>query len=318
MKNLEKAVAALAIGVATLSVPAAARAQTLTEVTGFGSNPGNIRMFRYVPSNLTQGSPLVVVLHGCGQSASDMDDETGWTKWADQRGFALLFPQQQSSNNGGSCWNFFVETDNDRGEGEPLSVKQQVDWMISQHGLDANQVYVTGLSSGAAMTNVMLAAYPDVFAAGAPIAGVAYRCATSTGESLRCNRGKIKKSPSQWGELVRGATTWNGPWPRVSIWHGDKDGTVNVANLIETTEQWIDVHGIDQTADVSNTVAGYPHKEYRNGAGVSLVETYTLTGFGHATPVDPGNGSTQCGTAVGYAADANICASYHIANWFGI
>ena len=80
-----------------------AAAATLTQVASFGSNPGNIQMFEYVPANLAAGRPLVVVIHGCTQSAADMDDETGWTKWADQYGVALVFPQQQAANNSSKC-----------------------------------------------------------------------------------------------------------------------------------------------------------------------------------------------------------------------
>lgn len=314
--NRLKLVGGAIVSFCTINGPASAG--TLTQVTGFGTNPGNILMYRYVPDNLTAGRPLVVVLHGCTQSAADMDVETGWTKWADQLGVALLFPQQQAANNGNKCWNFFVSSDYQRGGGEPLSIKQGIDWMASHHAIDTNRIFITGLSAGAAMTNVMLSTYPDVFKAGAPLAGVPFKCATTIGSSLLCNAGTVGKTPMQWGDLVRGATAWNGPWPRVSIWHGTNDGTVNFANLNETMEQWTNVHGADQSADVSDTVAGYPHKVYRNGGGAAVVETFAITGMGHGQPVDPGTGSTQCGTAGGYNLDANVCASYHIARWFGL
>lgn len=317
MENMLKAAFAVLIslvGAASMSTPA----QALDPVTGFGSNPGNILMYRYVPSNFAPGRPLVVVIHGCAQTADSMDVETGWTKWADQKGFALLFPQQQAANNGSQCWNFFQSSDNQRGAGEPLSIKQGVDWMAAHYNIDTTRVYVTGLSSGAAMTNVMLATYPDIFAAGAPVAGVAYKCATNAGGSLLCNAGAVNKTPAQWGNLVRGATTWSGPWPRVSIWHGSNDGTVNIANLNETMEQWTNVNGVDQVADTSDTVAGYPHKIYRDGSGNTRVETFSITGMGHGQPVDPGLGATQCGVNVEYNIDANICASYYISQWFGL
>lgn len=295
-----------------------AEAATLLRETSFGSNPGNILLYSYVPDGLPAGRPLVVVIHGCTQSAADMDVETGWTKWADQNGFALLFPQQQPSNNSSLCWNFFLDSDNHRDAGEPMSIKQGVDFMVSQYGIDNRRVYVTGLSSGAAMTNVMLAAYPDVFAAGAPVAGVPYKCATTVGGSLKCNGGTVNKSAAQWGDLVRGASSWTGPWPRVSIWHGTLDTSVAYANLTETMEQWTNTNGVDQTADTVDAVAGYPHKVYRDGSGNARVETYSITGMGHGQPIDPGSGGSQCGTATGYNLDANICASYYIAQWFGL
>ena len=94
----------------------------------------------------------------------------------------------------------------------------------------------------------------------------------------------------QWGAKVRAASTWTGPWPIVSIWHGDADYTVRPANLTESLEQWADVHGIDAVADASDTVSGYPHRVYKNAGGTAKVETYVITGMGHGTPVDPGSG----------------------------
>ena len=317
--RLARLLAVAALAAATIGVTApASGAAGLTEVTGFGSNPGNIRMFTYVPTGLAAGRPLVVVLHGCTLTAADADDESGWTKWADQNSFALLLPQQQSANNGSVCWNSFLPSDQQRGGGEPLSIKQQVDWMIANHGVDTSKVFVTGLSAGGAMTSVMLATYPEVFAAGAVVGGTPYKCASTVGASLKCNSGMITKTPVQWGNLVRGASSWTGPWPRVSLWHGSADMTVAYSNLNEMVEQWTDVHGIDQTADTSDALGGYPRKVHRDTSGTARVEAITLTGQDHGQPVDPGPGAAQCGTAVAYNLDMNICASYHIASWFGI
>ncbi len=295
-----------------------ANAATLTEVTGFGSNPGVLQMFEYIPTGLASNRPVVVALHGCTMSASTYDDESGWTKWADQMQFALVMPQQTAANQSNKCFNWWLPGDQSRDQGEALSIKQMVDYSLSHHGSDGNRVYVTGLSAGAAMTNVMAAVYPDVFKGAAPVAGVPYKCAVNALQTGSCNRGKTLKTPVQWGDLVRGATTWTGPWPKVSIWHGTSDGTVNYANLTEEMEQWTNVNGVDQTADVSDTVGGYPHKVYKDGSGNARVETYSITSMGHGQPIDPGTGAQQCGVAVSYSLDVNLCASYYIALWFGV
>ncbi|MEK0099706.1 PHB depolymerase family esterase, partial [Streptomyces sp. A475] len=137
--------------------PAPAQAASLQEVTGFGSNPGSLQMFRYVPDGLPSGRPLVVAMHGCTQSASAFDDETGWTKWADAWGFARVLPQQKSANNANSCFNWFQSSDFSRGQGEALSIKQMVDKTAADYATDPSRVYVTGLSAGGAMTAVMAA-----------------------------------------------------------------------------------------------------------------------------------------------------------------
>ena len=143
----------------------------LTEVHGFGSNPGALRMFKYVPERPEPA--LVVVLHGCTQTAASYDFGAGWSTLADRYGFVLLLPQQQPANNPNKCFNWFLADDIERGKGEALSIRQMVEAMIRDHGIDRRRVFVTGLSAGGAMTSVMLATYPEIFAAGAVIAGLA-------------------------------------------------------------------------------------------------------------------------------------------------
>lgn len=305
---------ALALFASSIAAPAFAQ----SEVTGFGSNPGNLRMFKYVPTALPTDAPLVVALHGCAQSAASYDAETGWQLFADRYRFALLLPQQQSANNALNCFTWFETGDITRGQGEVLSIKQMVDRMIADHGTAPSRIYVTGLSAGGAMATTLLAAYPDVFVGGAIIAGLPHRCATTQAATSGCMNSGTNLTPAQWGDKVRASSTWTGPWPIVSVWHGSSDSTVTPSNLTEIMEQWTNVHGIDQTAEVSDTVGGFPHKVYKTASGQARVETYTITGMGHGTPVDPGAGETQCGTAGAYILDVNLCSSYYISRFFGL
>lgn len=289
-----------------------------TEVTGFGSNPGSLRMFKHVPAGLPANAPLVVALHGCSQNASSYDDEPGWRMLAERWRFALLLPQQQSSNNSSACFNWFEPGDTARGQGEALSIKQMVDRMKADHGSDPGRVFVTGLSAGGAMAAVMLATYPDVFAGGAIVAGIPYRCATTSTAAFSCMNPGVDLSPQQWGDRVRAASNHAGPWPIVSIWHGDADWIVRPMNLTQSMQQWTNVHGIAAVPDVQDTVAGYPRRVYKDAAGVPRVETWTISGMGHGTPVDPGNGETQCGVAGAYILNARICSSYYIGRFWGL
>jgi hypothetical protein len=193
-----------------------------------------------------------------------------------------------------------------------------VDRMRTDHASDPARVYVTGLSAGGAMTAVMLAAYPEVFAGGAIVAGLPYRCATSQSAAFSCMNPGTDLTPVQWGDKVRAASSHTGAWPIVSIWHGDSDYVVRPANLTESMQQWTNVQGIDQTADVSDTVGGFPHRVYKDAGGTPRVETYTITGMGHGTPVDPGTGETQCGTAGAYILDVNLCSSYYIGHFWSL
>ncbi|MFC5804098.1 alpha/beta hydrolase family esterase [Streptomyces formicae] len=308
----------IALVLGLLPAPAA-QAASLTEVTGFGSNPGNLQMFRYVPDGLPAGRPLVVALHGCTQSAAAYDGETGWTRWADAWGFALVLPQQKAANNANSCFNWFQSGDFSRGQGEALSIRQMTDRMAADHGIDTSRVHVTGLSAGGAMSSVMAAAYPDVFAGAAVVAGLPFDCARSVVEGFSCMNPGSNLSAQQWGDKVRAAyPSYAGPYPTMSVWHGTSDSTVAPMNMTELVEQWTQVHGTDTVADVSDTVQGAQHKVYQDGAGAPVVESYAITGMGHGQPVDPGSGATQCGTAGAYVLDVNICASYWIGQSWGL
>ncbi|WP_428264002.1 extracellular catalytic domain type 1 short-chain-length polyhydroxyalkanoate depolymerase [Haliangium sp.] len=290
---------------------------TMVRVNSFGTNPGSLTMYRYVPDNLPAGAPLVVAMHGCTQSASEYLSGAGWNQMADRHGIAIVLPEQSSSNNSNKCFNWFEPGDYTRGQGEARSIVSMVDHMVSNFDIDTNRIFVTGLSAGGAMTSVMLAAYPDVFAGGAIMAGIPYKCANSVVSGFSCMSG-TDKSPSQWGDLVRSASSFNGPWPVVSIWHGTSDYTVNQKNQTEMLEQWTDVHGVDRTADATSTVGNATRKSYHDAGGRAVVETWTLNGMGHATAVDPGTGTTQCGQTGAYFSDENVCSSYYAAEHWGL
>lgn len=193
------AAGAVALTGALLTVSPPASAAGLTQVTGFGTNPGNLSMFTYAPAALPAGAPLVVALHGCTQSANDYYAHSGWPKFADAYGFALVFPQTTGANNANSCFNWFEPGDSGRGQGEALSIKQMVDKAVSLYGGDTRRVYVTGLSAGGAMTANLLAAYPDVFAGGAIASGLPAGCASTVSAAYTCMYSPPDKSPAQWG-----------------------------------------------------------------------------------------------------------------------
>src|SRR5690348_5932363 len=151
----------------------------LHEVTAFGPNPGNLRMLVHVPERLSSMAPLVVALHGCNQTADEYDYGTGWSALADKFGFAVIYPQQQPANNPRNCFSWFLPNDIARGQGEAHSIMQMVEHAVATFASDPGRIFVTGLSAGGAMASVMLATYPEVFAGGAIIAGLPYRCASN-------------------------------------------------------------------------------------------------------------------------------------------
>lgn len=303
------------VAAAVLTAAAPAQAASLTQVTGFGSNPGNLSMYAYRPDGLPAHAPLVVALHGCTQDANAYYTNSGWKKFADQWNFAVIFPQTSSANAANACFNWFLTGDTSRGQGEPASIKQMIDYSVANYGSDTARVFVTGLSAGGAMSAAMLATYPDVFAAGSVVAGVPYRCATSQTTAYTCMYSAVSKTPQQWGDLVRaGYSGYSGPRPRVSIWHGSSDAVVVPANGTELRDQFTNVAGVSQTpTSTSSLPAGTTLSVY----GTDAVRLYQVANMGHGTPVDPGTGADQCGTAAAYFLDT-ICSAYRDALFFGL
>jgi poly(hydroxyalkanoate) depolymerase family esterase len=290
----------------------------LTETENFGPNPGALRMFTYVPPDVSAPCALMVVLHGCTQSAESYDRGAGWSTLAERFGFALLLPEQQRTNNPNGCFNWFQTGDVERGHGEALSIRQMVAKMVSAHGIDPARVFITGLSAGGAMTSVMLATYPDVFAGGAIIAGLPYGAANNVQQAFE-NMFQCPPRPARdWGDLVRAASPHSGAWPRISVWHGDADATVIPSNAIEIIKQWTDVHGLPARPSFEAVVDGYPRQVWVNGTGDELIESYSIPNMAHGTPLATGDADEQCGAAGPFLLEVGISSSYHIAKFFGL
>ncbi len=290
----------------------------LAETGDFGSNPGGLRMFSFVPDHRPPAPALVVVLHGCGQTAAGYDLGAGWSTLAKHYGFALLMPQQQSSNNGNGCFNWFNPEDTARDSGEACSIRQMIARMAIDAGIDERRVFVTGLSAGGAMTSVMLATYPEIFAGGAIIAGLPFGVATNMREALSGMFQSPSRPAAELGDLVRNASNHKGPWPKLSVWHGSADRTVNPANADEIVKQWLDVHQLPSAPMSEADVDGYPRQVWWNGDGETIVESYTITNMAHGTPLGIGDNDERYGAQGAFLIEAGISSSYHIANFFGL
>jgi poly(hydroxyalkanoate) depolymerase family esterase len=290
----------------------------LVETIGFGSNPGELRMFSFVPEDHQQPPALVVVLHGCGQTAAGYDQGAGWSMLAKRYGFVLLMPQQQPSNNVNGCFNWFNPEDTARESGEACSIRQMVARMVGEHEIDPQRIFVTGLSAGGAMTSVMLATYPEVFAAGAIIAGLPFGVATNVREALSGMLQSPSRPASELGDLVRNASDHKGPWPKISVWHGSADRTVNPGNANEIVKQWLDVHGLPAAAMSEGTVDGYPRQIWWNADGETVVESYSVTDMAHGTPLGVADNDERYGAEGAFLIEAGISSSYHIVRFFGL
>ncbi|WP_437747598.1 PHB depolymerase family esterase [Sorangium sp. So ce1504] len=234
---------------------------------------GNTPMDLYVPDKVDASPGVVVSLHYCSGNAGNAH---GWFQGlADQHGFLIITPQA-----GGNC---FDATPARSGEREAIT--KMVQYAITQHHADPTRVFAAGASSGACMTNALLAAYPDVFAGGSVLAGVpagAWTGGNAYGWTTPANR-----TAAQWGDIVRKASpNFTGARPRVQLWHGTADTTLNYEpNFAAEVSQWSDVLGLSHSDSKTSTFKGSPdtwnRASFTNAAGTPVLESNYAQGAPH-------------------------------------
>ncbi|MET0237886.1 MAG: PHB depolymerase family esterase [Kibdelosporangium sp.] len=269
---------------AMLTAPAPkAAAASLTEITGFGTNPTNLRMHLYVPDAVAAKPAVLVAAHYCTGSGEAFYSGTEFARMADRYGFIVIYPTATRSS---KC--FDVSTSQaltHDGGSDPTGIVSMVRYVLQRHNGDAARVYVTGVSSGAMLTNVLLGSYPDVFKAGAAFAGVPFGCFATTdssGWNSTCAQGNLIKTAQQWGDLVRAAYPgYTGPRPRMQLWHGTGDDTLRYPNFTEAIKQWTNVAGISQTPTTTDSPQqSWTRTRYNSGSTVQ-VEAISIQGGSH-------------------------------------
>jgi poly(hydroxyalkanoate) depolymerase family esterase len=294
------------------------RSTRLREVTGFGANPGNLRMFAHAPGRLPPNAPLVIALHGCTQTADEYNHGTGWSSLADRLGFAIVYPQQQPANNPKCCFSWFLPGDIARGHGEVLSIREMIEHAVTMFSADRSKVFVTGLSAGGAMASVMLATYPEVFAGGAIIAGLPYGCASNVQQAFEAMFAQVTYAPQALGDRVRAASKYRGPWPKISVWHGTDDPIVNPSNCEAIIRQWTDVHGLSVSPSYQELIGGHTRRVWSDAKGNALIEAFSISGMAHGVPLGTTTGGENCGTAGAFFLGAGISSTHHIARFWGL
>lgn len=289
----------------------------LSDMPAFGGNPGALQARIYVPEGLGDNASLVVVLHGCTQTAAAYDFGSGWSRLADELGFALLFPQQQRSNNPNLCFNWFEPGDARRGAGEAHSIRQMIEAVVTGHGLDRRRVFITGLSAGGAMAAAMLASYPEVFAGGAIIAGVPFGAANTVPEAFDRMRGQGLPTERELKKSMKIASGHEGPWPTLSLWHGGADQTVHPANADAILGQWRSLHGLDAAPTRTEKIGGTTRRVWCSKDGREMIEAFNIAGMGHGTPLNT-SGPDGLGMQGAYMLDAGISSTRHIACFWGL
>jgi len=230
----------------------AASAASLQQVTGsFGPNPRNVGFYIYVPDKLAARPPILVNPHWCHGDAKACYSGSQYATLASKYGFIVIYPD--SPNTADKCWDVSSNATltHDAG-GDSLGIVSMVRWTLDKYKGDPSRVFVTGVSSGAMMTSTLVGAYPDVFAGGSAFAGVPFGCFAGNGYGVwsdSCATGKISHSPAEWAAVVKAAyPSYDKKWrPKMQIFHGTNDETLNYKNFNEEVKEWTAVLGYGQT-----------------------------------------------------------------------
>jgi poly(hydroxyalkanoate) depolymerase family esterase len=305
--TIQRKIALIALLIVTLSLShASARAaQQGRWVSGSVNNSSSARGYKlWVPAGYGGKFPvpLLLMLHGCTQTPDDFAAGTRMNEIADANRFLVAYPEQPSEANAYKCWNWFLPEHQSRGAGEPALLAAVVEQVRASYRVDAQRVYVAGVSAGAAMAVICGATYPDIFAAIGVHSGLQYKGATNLAEALAAQTKGAGPDPNRQGLLAyqtingvkSGARKAGIP---VIVFHGSLDAAVNPANAEQVVKQWAqtddyldddgDNNTVDDRADATTngTVAGgytYTKQIYNDAEGKPLIEKWIVQGMKHA------------------------------------
>ncbi|THV13987.1 extracellular catalytic domain type 1 short-chain-length polyhydroxyalkanoate depolymerase [Rhizobium rhizophilum] len=285
-RSLQKAMPKFRLPEAPKVAKPRAPRSVLVQVNAFGSNPGRLRMMEYVPPVRREPQTLVVVLHGCLQTAEDYHRGSGWSRLARDKGLVLLYPEQTRANNRNLCFNWFRPSMVARDRGELMSIRQMIEHSVERHGIARDRIFVQGLSAGGAMGNAMLVTYPDLFAAGQVVGGLPFGAARDAMGALSVMKSGSRRSRQEWGDLARSVgSAEDSTMPAVSIWQGGADRVVSPLNAEALLAQWLDLYGLDEASGSREVRAEGASLIWRDAVGKVLVEYRLLDGLDHGLPV---------------------------------
>lgn len=262
------------------------------ELHQFSSDAGSLAYKVYVPTAQSDAPrAMVVMLHGCTQSADDFAAGTQMNRLADAHGFLVVYPEQATQANPSKCWNWFKPQDQQRGTGEPALIAAITRKVAQAHGADPRRIFVAGLSAGAAMAVVLGETYPEVFAGVGAHSGLPYGSAHDIPSALAAMKGGRSGMPglknlqptAAAGKAVQAVPT--------IVFHGDRDHTVQQTNGESIVQQARDAHATqavhaDLKASTQSGVAPsgcrFSRTVHTDAQGHTRIESWTVHGAGHA------------------------------------
>ena len=283
-------------------------------IRGEFSNQAGTRAYKlYVPSQTSESlRPLIVMLHGCTQSADDFARGTQMNGLAEEHGFLVLYPEQAASGNPSRCWNWFQPQDQQRDKGEPSLIAGMVREVAQAHGVDERRVFVAGLSAGAAMAVVLGETYPDIFAAVGAHSGLPFASAHDIPSAMAAMKGGRGRGAASLSATTAGRRSCSQPVTTI-VFHGDRDHTVQHSNGAAILKQASEAYGAGvanrdtlSTSTEQGIAAGgrkFSRSLHTAGDGRPHLELWTLHGAGHSWSGGDSSGTYTDGSGPNASAE---------------
>lgn len=239
----------------------------------FENTAGTFTYKLYIPSGAElEPRPLIIMLHGCSQSADDFAAGTRMNFAAEDLSCFVAFPEQNEAANSSKCWNWFHSGHQARSHGEPSVIAGIVHQISSEHDIDPRRIYVAGLSAGGAAAAVVAQAYPDVFAALGVHSGLPCGVARDFSSAFAAMQGYNFFTP-----------THHNPLPTI-VFHGDRDRTVHPRNGAEVAKGAAADGSYEREIERGAVLAGrsYSRSVHRGHSGKQMIEDWVIHGLGHA------------------------------------
>ncbi|MBC7414549.1 MAG: PHB depolymerase family esterase [Herminiimonas sp.] len=243
----------------------------------------------YVPDAPAGGParafPLIVMLHGCEQTAPDFAGGTRMNQLAARRGFAVLYPQQSFAAHAQRCWPWYQRA-LQHGGNEVAIIAGMIEKTVARHGFDRSRVYVAGLSAGAAVAQTLALRRPDLIAAFASHSGPVFGVAESRLGALAVMQHGGRDPSHPIIEILRESPDF--PVMPALIVQGAHDNLVRPVNGRQLAEQFRRLNrlpGDAQPLPVERAARGasdaFRIMDYRRGRQL-LVRLCEIAHLGHA------------------------------------
>jgi poly(hydroxyalkanoate) depolymerase family esterase len=246
-------------------------------IGGSFSNPEGTRHYKlYIPSAQNAGArPLIVMLHGCTQTADDFAAGTRMNFVAEEHGCFVVYPEQPQGANVSKCWNWFRPGDQMREKGEPSLIAGITRQVVQTHNIDPSRVYVAGLSAGGAAAAIMGETYPDLYAAVGVHSGLACGVAHDMPSAFSAMSGS-----KNGGSSTRSG---NSSFKPTIVFHGDNDSTVHPCNGAHVIDRASGDTKIEMRTEQRSATNGHSFSRsvHRDESGMTVLELWELHGAGH-------------------------------------